>query len=157
MAGLALAPQDRPDDPAIEDEDTRTTDKLRAQDRRPRRVALVVDDSEDVHVLCREALEDEGFWVQTALNGQDALDLLIAMPTPAVIVLDLLMPKMGGLELLEVIRSYRRLSDVPVLIITASDDETQLGPNLDLLRKPLRCGQLTKRIRQLLGEDDGRP
>ena len=156
MAGLAFAPDEPADNPAIEDEDVTTTDRLRARDRRPRRVALVVDDSEDVHVLCREALEAEGFWVQTALNGQDALDLLIAMPTPTVIVLDLLMPKMGGLELLEVIRSYRRLSEVPVLIVTASDDVTELGPKLALLRKPIHCGQLAERVRLLLGEGDAR-
>ena len=78
------------------------------------------------------------------------------MPTPAVIVLDLLMPKMGGLELLKVIRSYWRLASVPVLIITATDDVTEVGPKLDLLRKPLQCNELAERVRQLLGEGDAR-
>ena len=154
MVAAALALDDDPPDiePATRDEDTRATDKVPAQDRRPRRVALVVDDSEDVQVLCRDALADEGFWVQTALDGRDALELLIAMPTPAVIVLDLLMPKMGGLEMLDVIRSYRRLADVPVLIITASDEAVPQGPKLDILRKPIHCDLLAERIRILLGE-----
>lgn len=153
MATSTLPLDEPPDgDRADGGGDQRSTRKLRAQERRPKRVALVVDDSDDVHDLCRGVLEDEGFSVQTALDGQDALDLLIALPTPAVILLDLLMPRMGGIELLELIRSYRRLADVPILVITASDEALQPGPRLDVLRKPIRCDELAERIRGLLGD-----
>jgi CheY-like chemotaxis protein len=143
-----------PTDPkqAGDEEDTRSTDKVRAQDSRPRRIALVVDDSEDAQLLCREVLEDEGFWVQTAGDGREALDLLFVIPTPTIIVLDLLMPKMDGHELLDVIRAYHRLADVPVLIVTASDTALSSGPRLDLLRKPIVGDALAHRVRGLLGE-----
>jgi CheY-like chemotaxis protein len=153
MAPPSLALDESPDDAsATDDEEKRTTDKVRARDHRPRRVALVVDDSADMHALCRAALEDEGFWVQTALDGQDALELLLAMPTPSVIILDLLMPRMGGLELLEVIRSYRRLANVPVLVVTASDEPLPEGEKVEVLRKPIQCGELASSVRTLLGE-----
>jgi CheY-like chemotaxis protein len=143
-----------PTDPkqAADQEDARPTDKVRAQDRRPRRIALVVDDSEDAQLICREVLEEEGFWVHTAGNGLEALDLLFTIPTPTIIVLDLLMPKMDGHEVLDVIRAYRRLAEVPVLIVTASDTATSSAPRVDLLRKPIVGDALADRIRSLLGE-----
>jgi len=138
------APPDRVDE-------NRTTDRLRAEDRRPRRVALVVDDSDDARDFCRDVLEDEGYFVKTALDGQDALDLLIAMPTPAVIVLDVLMPKMSGLELLDIIRSYRRLAEVPVVVITAADGlEAIDDAHTICLKKPIDCSRLARTIQFLL-------
>jgi CheY-like chemotaxis protein len=134
-------------------DDVRTTNRLRAKDRRPRRVALVVDDSEDAQELCREALEDTGYHVQCAPNGQDALQLLIAMPTPTVIILDVLMPAMGGLELLDIIRAYRRLADVPVVIITAGEDlDAFFAPSTTVLKKPFDCDHLIDAIDSLIGD-----
>ena len=132
--------------------ESRITNRLRAEDRRPRRVALVVDDSEDARTLCRSILEDQGFWVQTAANGSEALDLLFVMSTPTIIVLDLFMPEMDGHELLDVLRGYSRFTDVPVLVITASDEEPVAARHTGFLRKPILGEALAERVRALLGE-----
>jgi CheY-like chemotaxis protein len=143
-----------PTDPEgdAEREDARTTLELGPRERRLRRVALVVDDSADARDLCRETLEDEGFSVQTARDGQEALDLLFTIATPTIIILDLLMPKMDGHELLEVIRAYRRFAQVPVLIITATDGANDASPWTDVLHKPIVGDTLAERVRALLGE-----
>jgi CheY-like chemotaxis protein len=133
------------------DED-KATHKLRAKDRRRRKVALVVDDSEDAQELCGEVLAAEGFRVQTAPDGRDALDLLIDIPAPAIIILDILMPNMNGLELLDIIRGYRRLAETPVLLITASDEFPPFPDRHTLfLQKPVDSAELVAGIRQLLG------
>ena len=140
---------------SAEVDENKITNKLRARDRRRRRVALVVDDSEDAQVVCREVLEAEGFLVQTALDGRDALELLIDIPAPAIIILDILMPNMSGLELLDIIRAYRRLAETPVLLMTASDEFPPFADRHTLfLHKPVECDALAAGIRRLLGDSN---
>jgi CheY-like chemotaxis protein len=132
-------------------DETRATNKLRARDRRRRPVALVVDDSEDAQEVCGEVLQAEGFLVQTAPDGRDALDLLIDIPAPAIIILDILMPNMNGLELLDIIRSYRRLAETPVLLITAGDEFPPFPDRHTLfMQKPVDTAALKAGVRQLL-------
>jgi CheY-like chemotaxis protein len=104
--------------------------------RRP--VAFVIDDSEDAQSLFTEALEAAGFRVFQAMNGWSALDLLFEHRQPDLIVLDLVMPGMSGLVLLELLSTYERFAAVPVLVVTATAPEHAFPTfNGRLLMKPI--------------------
>ena len=77
---------------------------------------LVVDDEEGIRQLYKEELEDEGYEVELAERGEEALEK-ISKAKPDAVILDLKMPGMGGLEVLERIRKQDK--DLPVIICTA--------------------------------------
>jgi CheY-like chemotaxis protein len=79
-------------------------------------LVLVVDDYDDSRATLREALEEMGHDVVEAANGQDALDFLIFHPEVQV---DLDMPVMNGWQLMALLRSYARLSKIPVVVVSA--------------------------------------
>lgn len=89
-----------------------------------------------------------------ASSGQEAL-ALISERVPDLLVLDLLMPRQGGLEVLKVLRSQPATSALPVLVLTALDDETntragfELGTT-DYVTKPFTILQLAARVRACL-------
>ena len=117
---------------------------------RPR--LLVVDDSEDAQELFRLHLERTGYEVVTASDGRDALELLGREQLPSLIIVDLLMPVMDGMELIDSIRSDRRLADVPVLVVSAVDvPKPARLPHTSYLRKPFRNAELLAHIEQLVG------
>jgi CheY-like chemotaxis protein len=82
---------------------------------------LLVDDYDDARALVREALENHGYRVVEAANGQQALDFLVSRREERVplIILDLQMPIMDGWQLLELMRCYVGLSAIPVIVVTA--------------------------------------
>jgi CheY-like chemotaxis protein len=86
----------------------------------PRGRVLVVDDSHDTRVALRELLEDEGYVVSTACTGLEALQLLRSGKRPHVAIVDLWMPMMDGIELAQHIRSDPTLSDLPLILMTAT-------------------------------------
>ncbi|HVQ19971.1 MAG TPA: response regulator, partial [Terrimicrobiaceae bacterium] len=87
---------------------------------RPPAYALVVeDDSNSRQLVCR-MLEKENIRFQEAENGRIALDK-IAIETPAVILLDLMMPVMDGFEFLSILRENSQLASIPVVVVTAKD------------------------------------
>src|SRR5687767_561624 len=94
---------------------------------------LLVDDYDDARASAREALENAGYAVVEAGNGQQALDFLVSRPGAervALAILDLQMPIMDGWQLLELMRCYVALSAIPVIIVTAHRSR------LDELRSP---------------------
>jgi CheY-like chemotaxis protein len=122
-----------------------------AKRRRP--LVLVVDDQVEAQTILRENLELAGYEVQIAANGREALAFLTEQTAPHLIVVDLVMPVMGGLELVEVLRSYRRLARIPVLLVSGVDDcpEHLRGEQVRFLRKPLRRSELLGQLAELLG------
>lgn len=84
-------------------------------------VVLIVDDDEFTCDAIRRLLGRMGYTTACANSGSDALDLLDQVH-PDVIVLDWMMPKMDGLEVLKKLRADARMKDVPVLIYSAADD-----------------------------------
>jgi DNA-binding response OmpR family regulator len=112
---------------------------------------LVVDDKEELRVLLKSYLEQEGFRVVTAVNGREAL-FVARQEKPNLIVLDLMMPEMGGYEFM---RAHSREADTPTIILTAKLDESDkiLGLELgadDYVTKPFSMRELTARIRAVL-------
>ena len=84
-------------------------------------VVLIVDDDEFTCDAIRRLLGRMGYTTACANSGDDALDLLEKV-RPDVIVLDWMMPKMNGLEVLKHLKADARMKDVPVLIYSAADD-----------------------------------
>jgi DNA-binding response OmpR family regulator len=117
---------------------------------------LVVDDEPRITRLVRDYLETAGFSVSTAVDGEEALMRARREPTDLV-VLDLGLPGIDGLD---VTRTLRRESDVPIIILTARDDETdrvvglELGAD-DYVTKPFSPRELVARVRAVLRRREG--
>ncbi len=109
---------------------------------------LVVDDETKIVELLRDYLERAGFQVHTASNGKSALALAHS-EKPDLIILDLGLPEMDGLD---VTRTLRKDSNVPIIILTARSDETdkliglELGAD-DYITKPFSPRELVARVR----------
>jgi signal transduction histidine kinase/CheY-like chemotaxis protein len=82
---------------------------------------LIVDDEADVRQVVKATVEAVGMTSAEAGNGREALQWLETNPSPALILLDLMMPEMDGFEFLEKIRKIDRLTDVPTVVLTAKD------------------------------------
>jgi CheY-like chemotaxis protein len=81
---------------------------------------LVVDDEADIREVVREFLESLGCRVVLAVDGLDALDRLARGPTPCMILLDLMMPRLDGASLARQLREDPHLRSVPVISMSAS-------------------------------------
>src|SRR5262249_17483012 len=93
-------------------------------------VALVVDDEADQREIVRRMLEAEGWAVEEAMNGREALTRLEG-PGPALILLDLIMPEMDGFEILPEISQRESSKTIPVIVITAKDLSAEERAALD--------------------------
>jgi len=112
---------------------------------------LLVDDEESVQKLLTYPLERDGFRVVPARDGEEALRLFSEEPVDLV-VLDIMLPKLDGLE---VCKRLRAESSVPIIMLTARDDEfdTVLGLELgadDYITKPFSIREFRSRVRALL-------
>ncbi len=111
---------------------------------------LVVDDDPDVRVLLETYLELEGFEVLTAANGSDALQRL-RHTRPSVILLDLMMPVMDGIEFRRQQQRQPCLCDIPVVCLSARHDAMQTAMRLgvvDCLAKPFELDKLIAMLRR---------
>jgi two-component system alkaline phosphatase synthesis response regulator PhoP len=112
---------------------------------------LVVDDEPKIVQLARDYLEHAGFEVVTAHNGKTALSIVRA-EKPDLLVLDLGLPEMDGLD---VTRSIRKFSNVPIIMLTARAEETdkliglEIGAD-DYITKPFSPKELVARVRVVL-------
>jgi PAS domain S-box-containing protein len=102
------------------DRERLTTVLARISTGRGSRLALVVDDLPDNRALLRSALEGDGWTVEEAGNGLEALERL-EHRRPDAILLDLMMPEMDGIAFVERLRSSERNRSIPVLVVTAKD------------------------------------
>ncbi len=116
---------------------------------------LVVEDDDSIRETVQEALKSEGFEVTACQNGNDALNLLTTSAAESIdaLVLDLMLPGMGGLDLCRELR--KRGISTPILVISARDSETDrvLGLEVgadDYLVKPFGLRELVARCRALL-------
>ncbi len=112
---------------------------------------LTVEDDERIRSGLKMALEDEGWTVAEAATGEDALVAMDREP-PDLVLVDLMLPGMSGLE---VVRAIRVKSDVPIVIVTALSDSHDVVAGLeagadDYVRKPFVVKELSARIRASL-------
>ena len=112
---------------------------------------LVVDDERNIVKLARLYLNKDGYQVEAAYDGAEALEKAKAL-RPDLIILDIMMPEMDGLA---VCRELRKTSNVPIIILTARDDDVdrivglELGAD-DYITKPFNPRELVARVRAVL-------
>lgn len=114
-------------------------------------VVLVIEDEENLLKAIKYNLEQDGYKVQSAMDGEQGLELARQME-PSMIILDIMLPKMDGIE---VCRILRRESAVPILMLTAKSEEIdrvvglELGAD-DYVTKPFSMRELLARIKAIL-------
>lgn len=113
---------------------------------------LVADDDDLLRNLVKEVLEDEGYQVYIAADGQETVDIFWEHPEIALVILDIMMPKMDGIEVLQEIRER---TDIPVLMLTALGDSSSELSCLrngasDFVSKPFHYDILVERVKNLL-------
>src|SRR5437763_2215171 len=111
---------------------------------------FVVDDEQQIVRVLKRALEAAGFTVQSALSAKNALDA-IQLWTPDIVITDLAMPEMDGIELC---RKVREFSQVPIVVLSVKGDEQAKVQALDsgaddYVTKPFSMGELLARVRAL--------
>jgi DNA-binding response OmpR family regulator len=119
-----------------------------AADGRP--VVLVADDEEDIRVLVSFRLDRDGWDVVTAADGREALDLILAR-RPDIAVLDVRMPKLTGIEVLEQVRADDTVGDTPVILLSAGVQEDSIARGLEAganeyMKKPFSPDELAARV-----------
>ena len=129
--------------------DGASTDPVVRKDR-----ILVVDDHPDNVEIINARLSSRGFQVDTASNGQEALDRVQADP-PHLILLDVMMPLMDGYEVARRIKNDEALPYIPIILVTARDSTADKVEGLDAgaddyLTKPINFPELEARVRSML-------
>ncbi|MDT8395836.1 MAG: response regulator [bacterium] len=118
------------------------------------RTVLVVDDEESIRFLYREELEDEGYRVITASDGEEALRKL-RKEKPDLITLDIRMPGLDGIEVLQLIREMDK--EIPVIMSTAYGEyrhNFNVWASDAYITKAANLDELKETIRRLLGEQE---
>lgn len=116
----------------------------------PCTILIVEDDGAVRGPLC-ELLEDEGYAVVEAADGAEALAALGAMPRPALIILDLMMPGMNGWELYQQLQGDPQLASIPIVVLSAVAAFQQRRGKLDVaavLPKPVNLSRLQQIVAQ---------
>lgn len=118
---------------------------------------LLADDHPDIIAVTTTMLEQEGFKVRAALDGKRALKLL-EEENPDLVILDIRMPEINGLELARKLKADPETSSIPVLLLTAriQYDEVRAGYHARAdyyLKKPFTKADLMSAVKSLLGQD----
>ena len=115
---------------------------------------LIVDDEEDIIELIKYNLKNEGYMVLTALTGEKAIQVA-KQSQPDLMILDLMLPGIDGLEVTRYLRNNEATHDLPIVMLTAKGEESdvvtglELGAN-DYISKPFSPKVLVARIRSIL-------
>ncbi len=118
---------------------------------------LLIDDETDILEFLKYNLEQEGYLVITGTDGNQALEKI--SENPDLIILDIMMPKLDGFEVLERIRSDKRYKDIPVIFLTAKAGEIneikglELGAS-DYIQKPISPKKLIARVKANLKKSE---
>lgn len=111
------------------------------------RTIFIIEDDEDIREPIAECLSSDGYTIFTAPDGLTALEKLKQIPRPNLILLDLFMPGMNGLEFLKVMKNERTAAEIPVVLMSASplqgDLAKEAAPYVSgFLKKPLSLDDL---------------
>lgn len=120
----------------------------------PRETILIVDDEEDIIELIKYNLKSEGYTILTAMTGEEAIKIA-KNSQPDLLVLDLMLPGIDGLEVTRHLKKEEMTMDIPIVMVTAKGEESdivtglELGAN-DYISKPFSPKELVARIRAIL-------
>jgi DNA-binding response OmpR family regulator len=128
---------------------------MREAVEREKPIVLAADDDEDILALVAFRLERSGYTVIQARDGQQALELALA-EAPDLAVLDVMMPKLDGVELTRRLRSEDATSRMPIILLTARAQDSDVAQGFeagadDYLRKPFSPEELRNRVQTVLG------
>jgi len=115
---------------------------------------LVVEDDRDIGELVSRYLQKAGFAVDLISSGREALTAIRERP-PDLVILDLMLPQVDGLEICRILRSDKKTAAIPIIMLTARADESERIVGLELgaddyLAKPFSPNELVARVRALL-------
>ena len=122
---------------------------------------LVVEDDRDIAELVERYLQKAGFSTEVLSSGRDALKALAERP-PDLLILDLMLPQVDGLEICRVARGNSRTAAIPIIMLTARADESERIVGLeigadDYIAKPFSPNELVARVRALLRRTQRQP
>jgi DNA-binding response OmpR family regulator len=122
---------------------------------------LVVEDDRDIAELVERYLQKAGFSTEVLSSGRDALKALAERP-PDLLILDLMLPQVDGLEVCRVARGNSRTAAIPIIMLTARADESERIVGLeigadDYIAKPFSPNELVARVRALLRRTQRQP
>jgi CheY-like chemotaxis protein len=111
---------------------------------------LVVDDDSDIRDMMELVLQMRGYDVVSARDGEDAIEQLQRGPRPSLVLLDLMLPRIDGVEVVRTIKADPRLAPIPVVIIsgdTAAREKARQGGADACLLKPIELDELVHTVR----------
>jgi two-component system, OmpR family, alkaline phosphatase synthesis response regulator PhoP len=118
-----------------------------------KKTILVVDDEKDIIELLSYNLTKEGFVVITARNGKEALEKV--KQKPDLIILDVMMPDLNGLQVVQELKKDKKTATIPVIMLTAKGSETdeivglEIGAD-DYIVKPVKIGKIIARVHSIM-------
>jgi len=118
------------------------------------RPILLVEDDADIREVVELVLSSHGYEVTTLADGEQAVARLEQGPRPALVLLDLMLPRISGEDVLKAIRGQPSLADVPVVIVSGDSDAQQRVRALaaeGLLRKPVELDELLEVVARFVG------
>lgn len=118
---------------------------------------LVVDDEPSILLSLEFLMQQEGYEVRTATDGEEALQA-VGKKQPDLILLDIMMPKIDGFEVCQVIRGNPDWKNIRIVMLTAKGREVDQEKGLalgadDYITKPFGTKELVKKVKTVLGED----
>lgn len=118
---------------------------------------LVVDDEPFILRSLTFILKKEGYTVYSATNGEEAISLIEKIGRPNLMFLDVMMPKMNGFELCQLIKEDPKYKDIYVILLTARGQESDKDKGLalgadDYITKPFSPSKLIQKVKDVLGE-----
>lgn len=122
---------------------------------------LVVDDEKEIVQLIRITLKEEGYHILGVFNGEEALKIA-SEKIPDLIILDLILPGIDGLEVCRILKNNTETKDIPIIMLTAKGSETDVVVGLELgaddyMHKPFRPRELIARVKAVLRRADLKP
>jgi len=115
---------------------------------------LIIEDDKDISNAIKEALQDDGFLTTQIFDGGNAIQA-IRSETPDIILLDIMLPNMNGIEIIKELKTINSIRDIPIIFVTAKSDiiDQVVGYELgaiDYVIKPFSMAILTRKISALL-------
>ena len=115
---------------------------------------LIVDDEPSIVVPIQFLMEQQGYSVMVAENGESALDIIYKYK-PDLILLDIMLPRIDGYEVCEIVRLDPRYRDIKIIFITAKGREVEIAKGLALgadayITKPFSNSELVSKVKELL-------